>query len=43
MEEMQMFTQTGKNPHEDSVDSLVQLVQFTEDIIPITQVINSPF
>lgn len=43
MEEMQMFTQTGKNPHEDSVDSLVQLVQFTEDIIPRTQVINSPF
>ena len=43
MEEMQMFTQTGKNPHEDSVDSLVQLVQFTEDITPRTQVINSPF
>ena len=43
MEELEMYTQTGKNPHDDSVDSLVQLIQLAEQSSSKVQIINSPF
>ena len=43
MEELEMYTQTGKNPHDDSVDSLVQLIQLVEQSSSKVQIINSPF
>ena len=43
MEELEMYTQTGKNPHDDSVDSLVQLLQLIEQSSSKVQIINSPF
>ena len=43
MEEIEMYTQTGKNPHDDSVDSLVQLLQLIEHSSSKVQIINSPF
>lgn len=42
MDELGMYTQTGKNPHEDSVDSLVQLIQMLENGVCKAQIINSP-
>lgn len=43
MEELEMYTQTGKNLHDDSVDSLVQLIQLVEQSSSKVQIINSPF
>lgn len=42
MAEMLMYTQIGKNKHEDSVDSLVQLLQLIENGNTKTTIINSP-
>ena len=42
MDEMEMYTQTGKNPHDDSVDSLVQLIQLIEQSSAKVTIINSP-
>ena len=42
MDELEMYTQTGKNPHDDSVDSLVQLIQLIEQSSAKVTIINSP-
>ena len=42
MDELEMYTQVGKNPHDDSVDSLVQLIQMIESGTSTAKVVNSP-
>lgn len=43
MDEMEMYTQVGKNVHDDSVDSLVQLIQMLECGMAKVEAMRNPF